>query len=415
MTTYNPELVWLDGSFVAKKSITVEQGVITGIGNGDGSDKGAFLPGFVNTHSHAFQRGLRGRGELFPSGSDSFWGWREEMFKLVSELSVVQFRKLCVQSFLEMRQAGITTVGEFHYFHHDRDADFAMDQVVLDAANEAGIRIVILHAFYNKGGFDLPLNAGQNRFETNSLASWWSQVDKLCASVDGSMQQVGTVAHSVRAVGIETIKEIASGSMHRGMPMHIHVEEQRQEIESCLKAHGVTPMALLNDAIEVSPLVTAVHCTHTAAADMEQWLSAGGNVCLCPLTEANLADGICDVHRIVKQCGCVSLGSDSNARISMLEEMRWMEYAQRLVREERGVCVDSEGEMARYLLDAATKNGARCLGIPAGVIEVGKLADFTVIDLAHPQLKEVTPKSLGAAICCGADNAAISRTIIAGE
>ena len=152
MTTYNPELVWLDGSFVAKKSITVEQGVITGIGNGDGSDKGAFLPGFVNTHSHAFQRGLRGRGELFPSGSDSFWGWREEMYKLVAEISVSQFRKLCVQSFLEMREAGITTVGEFHYFHHDQDADFAMDQVVLDAANEVGIRIVMLHAFYNKIG-----------------------------------------------------------------------------------------------------------------------------------------------------------------------------------------------------------------------------------------------------------------------
>jgi formimidoylglutamate deiminase len=191
------------------------------------------------------------------------------------------------------------------------------------------------------------------------------------------------------------------------------VEEQRQEIEGCLEAHGVTPMALLNDAIDVSPMVTAVHCTHTAAADMEQWLSSGGNVCLCPLTEANLADGICDMHRILKQGGCVSLGTDSNARISMLEEIRWMEYAQRLAREERGVCVGQSGSMAKYLIDAATKNGARCLGIPAGDIAVGKLADFTVIDIEHPQLRGATAETLGTSLCCGADNSVIDRTIIA--
>ena len=160
-------------------------------------------------------------------------------------------------------------------------------------------------------------------------------------------------------------------------------------------------------------MVTAVHCTHTAAADMEQWLSSGGNVCLCPLTEANLADGICDMHRILKQGGCVSLGTDSNARISILEEMRWMEYAQRLQREERGVCVDGSGSMTKYLIDAATKNGARCLGISGGEIAVGKVGDFTIVDLSHPQLSGATPKTLAAAICCGADNSVISKTIVA--
>jgi formimidoylglutamate deiminase len=414
MTVFNPELVWIDGEFHSKKSVTVENGIITKIGEGDSSDKGAFLPGFVNAHSHAFQRGLRGRGELFSSGGDSFWGWREEMYSLVNELSIDQFRILCVQCFTEMRQAGITTVGEFHYFHHDTKNDFAMDMAVLEAAGEVGIRIVLLHANYSHGGFGKKLSGGQKRFDTKCLQSWWKQVDFLAEQVHGEMQRVGTVAHSVRAVDIETIKEIAVGSMHRGMPMHIHLEEQRQEIESCIETHGVTPMALLNDSMEVSPMVTAVHCTHTAAADMEQWLSSGGNVCICPLTEANLADGICDMHRIVKQGGCVSLGSDSNARISMLEELRWMEYAQRLHTEERGVCVDSTGSMARYLIDAATKNGARCLGIPAGDIAVGKLADFTIIDLEHPQLSGATPGTLGAALCCAADNSVIQQTIIEG-
>lgn len=415
MTIYNPELVWIDGEFVTDKSITVEDGIIAEIGDGDNSDKGAFLPGFVNTHSHAFQRGLRGRGETFASGEDSFWGWRKEMYKLVDELSVDQFQALCVQCFSEMRLAGITTVGEFHYFHHDKETDFAMDSAILDAASEVGIRIILLHAFYKHGGFDTPLSKEQERFNTQDLESWWSTVDELSEKVDGKMQRIGTVAHSVRAVDIENIKEIAIGSLQRGMPMHIHLEEQRQEIEVCLKAHGVTPMALLNDAIEVSPMITAVHCTHTAAADMEQWLSSGGNVCLCPLTEANLADGVCDMHRIVKQGGCVSLGTDSNARISMFEEMRWMEYAQRLTREERGVCADGNSSIANYLIDAATKNGARCLGIPAGLIEVGKLGDFTVIDLEHPQLVGATPETLGAALCCGADNALIMQTIISGS
>ncbi len=415
MTIYNPELTWICGEFLAGKSITVENGKITAIGDGDNSDKGAFLPGFVNAHSHAFQRGLRGRGEQFQKNNfGGFWGWREEMYKLVDELTVDQFSELCVQCFSEMRGAGITTVGEFHYFHHDQENDFAMDRAVLEAANEVGIRLVLLHANYMHGGFTAPLSGGQRRFETKTLDLWWERVDELSSIVDGRMQRIGTVAHSVRAVDIETIKKIAVGSVQRGMPMHIHLEEQRQEIEACLDEHGVTPMALLNDAIEVSPMVTAVHCTHTAPADMEQWLSTGGNVCLCPLTEANLADGICDMRRIVKQGGCVSLGTDSNARISMLEEMRWMEYAQRLHREERGVCVDSSGSMAKYLIEAATRNGARCLGISGGEIAVGKLADFTVVDIEHSQLAGTTSETLGAALCCGADNSVIVKTIIAG-
>jgi formimidoylglutamate deiminase len=135
MTSFNPELVWIDGVFVQNKSIVVEDGVITAIGDGDGSDAGAYLPGFVNTHSHAFQRGLRGRGENFKHEVDSFWGWREEMYNLVDELSIDQFRGLCVQSFLEMRDSGITSVGEFHYFHHNKETDYAMDRAKIGRAS----------------------------------------------------------------------------------------------------------------------------------------------------------------------------------------------------------------------------------------------------------------------------------------
>lgn len=416
MTVYNPELTWIDGQFLSGKSISVEQGKILSIDDsGDGTTPGAFLPGFVNTHSHAFQRGLRGLGETFSGGANSFWNWRDEMYSLVSQQTPTSFRELCVQAFSEMRLSGITTVGEFHYLHHDANEDYAFDQIVLESASEVGIRIVLLNACYMHAGFDEAIKKEQRRFLTADIDQWWDQVDHLASNVDGDMQRIGTVAHSVRAVDIDSIVNISSGALHRGMPMHIHVEEQRQEISACIDKHGMTPLALLNDNLDVSPLLTAVHCTHTAASDMEQWLSNGGNVCLCPLTEANLADGVCDVRRIVSCDGTVSIGTDSNARISMIEEMRWIEYAQRLVREERGVAINSEGQMAPYLIDTATRNGARALGIPAGSIEAGKYADFVVVDLSNAQLFGVTPELLPTAICCGGDNSLISSTIVNGK
>ena len=414
-TVLQPELTWIDGEFHPRKSITIDDGIISAIDDsGDGSSSGAFLPGFVNAHSHAFQRGLRGLGETYKQGANSFWNWREEMYSLVEELTVDSFQSLCVQAFSEMRLAGITSVGEFHYLHHVSGQDYAFDQAVLDAASEVGIRIVLLHACYMHGGFDENPTGGQLRFVTPGIEDWWDQVDVLAGQVDGNMQRIGTVAHSVRAVDVDSLVDICIGALHRGMPLHIHVEEQRQEITACIEKHGKSPMALLNDNFEVSPMLTAVHCTHTSASDMEQWISRGGNVCLCPLTEANLADGICDLHRILSQGGIVTLGTDSNARISMIEEMRWMEYTQRLSREERGVCIDGDGKMATCLIDAATQNGARSLGIPCGSIEVNKLADFTVLDLTHPQLKSIPRETLPAAICCGSDNSVVARTIING-
>jgi len=199
------------------------------------------------------------------------------------------------------------------------------------------------------------------------------------------------------------------------MPLHLHVEEQRQEIEASLEAYGKTPMAILNECIESPPLVTAVHCTHTSEADLEQWLSLGGNICICPLTEANLADGFFSMQRVVSHEGCLSLGSDSNARISMIEEMRLAEYAQRLAQEQRGICSDSKGSMANWLLQAATINGARSLGIQAGVIEIGRFADFVIVDCSHEQLAGIEEEHLLAAICCGGDNSLIIGTLIAGE
>ena len=416
MKTFNPELVYLDGKLERGKNIVVEDGLIVEVGDGDSSDKGLYLPGFINAHSHAFQRGLRGRGETFPRGSNSFWGWREEMYRLVNEVDAVSFKKWCISAFQEMRNAGITTVGEFHYLHHEEQFDYAFDDLVIEAAEEVGIRIVLLHAAYQHAGINVPLADEQQRFITKTFDEWSSQIDVMASKLEAYERcSIGLVAHSIRAVDHETVTQIADLAYHKGVPLHLHVEEQQQEIQESLDAYGKTPMRFLCDEIEISPLITAVHCTHTAEADMEEWLSRGGNVCICPLTEANLADGICDVPRILHCEGTISLGTDSNARISMLEEMRLLEYAQRLYRQERGICVNGEGDMASCLIDVATKNGARCLGTKAGSIESGKHADIVVIDLEHHQLDGVAEEHLLAAVCCGCDNSVISQTIIAGH
>ncbi len=415
---YGPELTWIDGTFQRKQSITVEGGEIIAVGRDAVTDPMpgvAMTPGFVSAHSHAFQRALRGKGEVFPEGSNTFWGWREAMYALVESLKPSQLHAACVLAFHEMRQAGITCVGEFHYLHQIGGEPFAADEVVLNAAAEVGIRMVLLETCYLSGGIDTPLSPAQAHFATTDLGAFWNQVDALREVVDGGMQRVGVAAHSIRAVPPESLGSVASEAARRGLPVHLHLEEQRQEIDACVERYGMTPMALVCQELTVSPMLTAVHCTHTSAADLEQWLDDGGNVCVCPLTEANLGDGRCDLARIVRHPGSLSIGTDSNARIGMLEEMRWLEYGQRLGREARGIATDAEGRMDRVLMDAATIGGARAIGVPAGRIEVGRLADFALIDLTHPQLAGVADEYLAAALCCGSDNSVIAGTIVNGD
>jgi formimidoylglutamate deiminase len=378
----------------------------------------ALLPGFVNAHSHAFQRGLRGRGETFPAGAGDFWSWREEMYGLVSRLTEERLYELCLAAFREMRAAGVTAVGEFHYLHH-RDADgldFAFDDVVLAAAAAAPIRVVLLEVFYATGGIGEPLVGAQRRFATPSPAAYWRQVDRLAGrlAADGS-QTLGAVAHSIRAATPAQIAELHTEARRRGMPFHMHVEEQRREIAACRSAYGASPMALLLDALEISDAFTAVHCTHTAPDDLERFTAAGGNVCVCPLTEANLGDGIPPLAAVTAARHRLCLGSDSNARISMLEEARWLEYAQRLAGEGRGVLRDETGNLGPVLLAAATAHGARALGLDAGEIAAGRWADLVAVDLDHPSRAGAEADTLLDALLLGAADGAVAASCVGGR
>ncbi len=375
----------------------------------------ALLPGFVNAHSHAFQRALRGAGELFPAGAGSFWTWREAMYALVERLDRDTLARICRQAFGEMRDAGTTAVGEFHYVHHERPDDFAFDAVVLAAAAEAGIRIVLLQTYYATGGIGRPLAGGQRRFSTQSVEDFLARTQALAAGLNGSTQSAGLVAHSVRAVRPDDIARLHQASRRLGVPFHIHVEEQQGEIDECLAAYGKRPMAVLCDAIADAGNVTAIHCTHTLPADMARYVAAGGRICCCPLTEGNLGDGIPDLRAVPETWRRLCLGSDSNLRIAPIEDMRWLEFGQRLRGEFRGAFPDEAGAVAPTLLAAATEGGAASLGIKAGRIVPGAWADLVAVDLTAPTLRDIPPERLLDAIVFGAGNEAIAGTWVGGQ
>lgn len=427
------DLTWIDERFQSGVQVHVnELGRITRL---DPTGAGrptlrlrnrALLPGFVNVHSHAFQRGLRGKGERFPAsaeasgavGGGTFWTWREAMYDLVKSVDEESLYALSVQAFSEMLAAGITTVGEFHYLHHrvSSELDFAFDELMLRAAADVGIRIVLLNTFYKTGGIGQPLAGGQVRFNTPNVDDYWTQMDYLHKRLRGSTQTLGAVAHSIRAVPLDDLTALHAGALKRDLPFHMHVEEQIQEVKSCEANYEMTPMALICERLKISERFTAIHCTHTVRADMEKYLAAGGNVCLCPTTEANLGDGIPAVPLMLERGAKICLGTDSNVRLSFAEEMRWLEYAQRLNHQTRGVFRDEPtGQVGARLLRIATVNGARALALDAGSIAAGNLADFFTIDLHSPSLAGCDDDTLIDAFIFGSGNGPIADVCVNGR
>jgi formimidoylglutamate deiminase len=408
------DFTWIDGELRAGMRIAVKDGLIEAIGRpGDQAidsltarqpDRPVLklrdqllLPGFISAHSHAFQRALRGRGETFPKGEGSFWTWREAMYELVGQLDEGRFLTEVRATFREMRAAGITTVGEFHYIPE-------FSELVLQAAREAGIRIALLLTYYKTGAIGQPLAPAQKRFETRTFEQLFDRVDALEKVLDRQTQSIGIAAHSIRGVPREELAPLYAEARRRGMPMHMHVEEQRKEIEDCVRAYGKRPMQLLNDDLPGCEGLTAVHATHSTPEDLARFLDRGGSVCITPLTEANLGDGIPGVTPLLPHPDRLSLGTDSNARISLIEEMRWLEYAQRLASESRGVFRDEEGRNAPRLLHFATAGGANALGVNAGRIETGAVADLVAVDAANLE-----------SLIFGSSERAIRATCVAGR
>jgi formimidoylglutamate deiminase len=296
-----------------------------------------------------------------------------------------------------------------------------MGRAVLEAAAGAGIRLVFLHTAYMAGGFDLPLEETQRRFATPDLGAFWAAADRLSAGM-GVHQTLGIAAHSVRAVPPKELTALYAEARRRGLVFHLHAEEQDAEVEGAVATLGSAPIDFLVEQLAADATLTAVHGTRSTAERLERLLGTGANLCVCPLTEANLGDGLVPIaaedgtgglaDRYPEQ---ICLGTDSNARISMLEEARWLELGQRLRTGRRGALGDRTGNVASRLLDAATAGGARALGIPAGDIAVGKWADFALVDLTSPSLRGIGNEDLAAALVLGSGDDVIAGTCVGGR
>jgi formiminoglutamate deiminase len=383
VTAYSCELALVDGRGVEADVLVEVDGdrigaVTPGAGQaGSGATRleGVVIPGFANAHSHAFQRALRGRTQ---AGQGSFWTWRQSMYELAESLTPDSYRRLAQATFGEMLLAGITTVGEFHYLHHERDGARydernAMGAAVIAAAREAGIRITLLDTCYLHGGIGGEPDGAQRRFSDGDVDAWAARVDELSG---GPNTRVGAAIHSLRAVDPDAAKVVAAWARDRGAQLHAHVSEQAAENEACLDAYGATPAALLAEAGALSEGFTAVHATHVSDADIRLLGEAGATCCICPTTERDLGDGIAPARLLSGAGSPLALGTDSNALIDMFEEARALELDERLASGVRGIHVPGQ------LLAASTASGHACLGWPdAGRIEPGALCDLVAVDL----------------------------------
>ncbi|MDT0203500.1 formimidoylglutamate deiminase [Nocardioides sp. AE5] len=349
------------------------------------------IPGFANCHSHAFHRALRGRSQALPAtGRGSFWTWREQMYAVAARLTPESLHDLAVATYTEMLCAGITSVGEFHYLHHQPDGTpYAdpneMGHALVAAAREVGIRIALLDTCYLAAGLEpdgghRPVEGVQVRFSDGDVDAWAERFTALAAAYDGSDDvRIGAGIHSVRAVPAAAMGTIVTAAS--GRPLHVHLSEQPAENEQCLAAYGCTPARLLTDHGVLGPWTTAVHATHLTADDIGLLGAAGTHACFCPTTERDLADGIGPSRALHTAGSRLTLGSDSHAVIDPFEEMRAVELDERLSTGIRGHWSASE------LIEAATTTGHGSLGFDAA----DTAADVVTVDLGSPRTAGTGP------------------------
>jgi formimidoylglutamate deiminase len=366
------------------------------------------LPGFVNAHSHAFQRGMRGVVERVDPAHphDDFWTWREEMYAAAGRLDPDSAHAVALLAYREMRAAGFVAVGEFHYVHHRPDGTpyepaNAMSLATAAAADEAGIDQVLLMTAYERAGAGLPPTPGQRRFCDPDVATYLGRVEELAG--DRPAGRVGLAPHSVRAVSRGWLEQIGRFADSAGMVVHVHACEQRREIEECLAEHGRRPIELLADAGCLGRRTTIVHGTHASDGELNLLAQAGASVCLCPTTEANLGDGYLPALRLFERGIRVCIGTDSNTVIDPVVEVREVEAVARRTAERRNVLVPEDGDgPTGYLLSVGSRFGAEALGLPP--------PPDIELDLSHPSLAGVAERDAAAALIFGGSAAALRPT-----
>jgi formimidoylglutamate deiminase len=430
-TRYWAPAAWVNGAWAQDVLFTVgPDGCWAGIAPGAAPEVrqgaqplgGPVLPGLVNGHSHAFQRAIAGLTERSASGEDDFWRWRDRMYGAANRITPQQLEAIAAFLYSELLRAGYTQVCEFHYLHNGQDGKpYAdpqeMSMALVRAAQRTGIGLTLLPTLYMRSGF-----AGKGlREDQRRFASTPESVLKIAHAVaqqTGNIRLVtaGVALHSLRAVDEDAIREVAQAAAG-GMPIHIHIAEQQLEVDDCIARHGRRPIEWLLDKIPLDGRWNLVHATQTTPQELEGLRSQRASIVLCPSTEANLGDGVFDLPGWVGQSGSWSIGSDSHATRSWQEELRLLEYSQRLTLKQRNVAARAAlcESSAAALFQGALEGGTAAAGVPLGGLAIGQRADFMVIDVDSPSLVGVPSDHLLDALVFSSPEARFAEVYVAGH
>ena len=384
----------------------------------DDREFGIAIPGLANAHSHAFQRLLAGHTEeRGPANKDTFWTWRSRMYALSAKIDATAMAAIARQVYGEMVATGYTSVAEFHYLHNEPgtfETSEAMFEAILAAADASGIRLTYVPVLYERAGFDQPdPTADQQRFATSidDFLKHYARVKSLA----GDRFAVGIGAHSLRAVTADSLAKIAAVAAADGVPMHIHIAEQQREVDQCMAVHGKRPVEWLLEQHDVNEQWCLVHATHIDDEEITAVAESGAVVCLCPSTEANLGDGLFPLQKFLERQGRIAIGSDSHVSMNPFEELRWLEYGQRLITQKRNIAAIRRNQTGRSLFELAAAGGALATGQSGGRISSGDNADLVLLDDDSPMLVGHSTRSLLDALVFSGFTLPIDGVMVRGE
>lgn len=386
--------------------------------------RGFALPGFQNAHSHAFQYAMAGLAEVHPTGqkADDFWSWREAMYQLALSVSPEQMEAIATMLYTEMVRLGYTNVAEFHYVHHQQnDTPYnnlaEMGERLISAAKTAGIGITLVPIFYQKGGFGKEATEGQRRFISKDIDTYLALLEaSKAATAQYDRANVGIGIHSMRGVEPTVIAEVAK-SADQDIPFHIHIAEQLKEIEDAQAYLGKRPVEWLLDNVDLNDRFHLVHATHLTDAETDGIASSGANVVLCPTTEGNLGDGLFPVQRFQAANGKWSIGTDSHIGIHPLEELRLLDYGQRLTTHKRNIMTSNDnGNSGEFSLEMATIAGRKAMdNFNPEYFKVGEPLNTCIMDENVPLLQTCNDENLASTIVYSCDASHHSGTISHGD
>ena len=419
-------LALLSNGWATNVTMEVEQGVFTRVQPNSQQPKnavtlnGPVLPTVANLHSHAFQRVMAGVAEIASNPQDSFWSWRETMYRIVSSLTTEDLEIIASKLYIELLKGGYSQVGEFHYVHHQPDGKpyqqvTQLGENLIRAADKTGIGITLLPALYQYSGFGKqPSSEGQRRF-IQSTEAYIEQHQQYRERLnDQPKHQLGICFHSLRATSFHAINTVLS-QLHQNQPIHIHIAEQQKEVDDCIQWSGKRPVELLLEQCSVDQHWTLIHATHLNLQETTGLANSGAAVGICTTTEANLGDGIFPATEFEQAGGIWGVGSDSHVSTSLQEELRWFEYGQRLQQQKRNrLYGKNEPRVGNHLFHMALQGGNRACGVQLG-LEVGNRADFMVWNDQLPFVRYSQPEDLINRWLFGLSESPIHDVYVAGE